>query len=443
MTKLKLRGAAALALICCSLATEAYSQSNQLSMTLDECLEYAKLSSITLQEAKIEIENSSASELSARGAFLPAVTGVVGQDLNSNPLNMDPSASKSSYSGSYSVGLSMTLYNGGSNRYTLQDSKVCSDIANAELKEFENSIEVAVTQAYIEILYAMEQISVAENSLEVSRQNEARGRAFLKAGSINEVDLAQLVSATAQYQYELVVAKSQLSNLYVALKQLLEITNGATLSVKKPELSQSLLLAAIPSVEEVYATALESRPEIVASKLYVQSAELNERIAKSAYLPTLSLSASTGLTHNTSNAFAFNNQLRNNYNTAAGLNLSIPIFNGFQTRASVTQAVNDVRIASLSLTQAQKDLYLAIETLHNDAQTSQALYAVSELQLSATEKSMTLTKQQFEVGMKNTIELLTEQDNYRQASQTYLMNKYKLILNKALLNYYKTNIIKL
>ncbi len=439
MVKITLWRAAALVLIS-ALSTEAYSQS---SMTLDECLEYAKQNSITLQEAKIEIESNDAEQLSARGAFLPTVSGVVGQDLNSNPLNMDPSASKSSYSGSYSVGLSMTLYNGGKNRYSLQDSKVGGEIANAELKEFENSIEVAVTQAYIEILYAMEQIKVAESSLDVSRQNEERGRSLLKAGSINEVDLSQLVSATAQYEYELVSAKAQLSNLYVTLKHLLEITPGSTLTIKRPELSNELLLAAIPSVEEVYATALESRPEIIASKLYVQSAEINQKIAKSSYLPTLSLSASTGLTHNTSNSFAFNNQLRNNYNTAAGLNLSIPIFNGFQTRASVTQAVNDVRIAALSLTQAQKDLYQTIETLHNDAETSQALYAVSQTQRNATEKSMILTQQQYDLGMKNTIELLTEQDNYRQASQTYLINKYKLILGKALLNYYKTNIIKL
>ncbi len=277
----------------------------------------------------------------------------------------------------------------------------------------------------------------------MSQQNEARGKAFLEAGSINEVDYAQLQSATASYQYDLVSAKAQLSNLYVSLKHLLEITQSVTFSVKAPELSPESLLALIPSVDEVYDTALDSRPEIQSSKLYVESAELSAKIAKSGYLPTLSLDASTGLFHNTSNTFSFNNQLRNNYNTAAGLTLSVPIFNNFSTRVSVTQAVNSVKLASLTLNQAEKDLYQTIETLHNNAETSQALYSVSELQLAASQKSVDLTTKQYEVGMKNTIELLTEQDNYRQASQSYLMNKYQLILNKALLNYYKTNIIKL
>ncbi len=442
MVKLKSLGAAAL-LLASSLTTQSFAQSTKMSMSLDECLEYAKANSITLKQAKIEVENNQADQLSAKGAFLPTVSGAVGQDFNSNPANMDPTASKTSYSGSYSLGLSMTLYNGGSNRSQLQQSQLGGKIANLELKEFENSIEVSVTQVYIEILYAMEQIGVAESSLAVSQQNEARGKAFLEAGSINEVDYAQLQSATASYQYDLVSAKAQLSNLYVSLKHLLEITQSVTFSVKAPELSPESLLALIPSVDEVYDTALDSRPEIQSSKLYVESAELSAKIAKSGYLPTLSLDASTGLFHNTSNTFSFNNQLRNNYNTAAGLTLSVPIFNNFSTRVSVTQAVNSVKLASLTLNQAEKDLYQTIETLHNNAETSQALYSVSELQLAASQKSVDLTTKQYEVGMKNTIELLTEQDNYRQASQSYLMNKYQLILNKALLNYYKTNIIKL
>lgn len=445
MVKLKSLGAVAL-IFACSLTTQssdAQTTTKAMSMSLDECLEYAKKNSITLQQAKIEVENNEADQLSAKGAFLPTIAGSVGQDFNSNPANMDPTASKTSYSGSYGLNLSMTLYNGGSNRSQLQQSQLGGKIANLELQEFANSLEVSVTQTYVEILYAMEQIGVAENSLSVSQQNEARGKAFLEAGSINEVDYAQLQSATASYQYDLVSAKAQLSNLYVSLKHLLEITQNVKFEVTAPTLSDTSLLSIVPSVEEIYDTALDVRPEIQSSKLYVESAELSAKIAKAGYLPTLSLDASTGISHNTSNTFAFNNQLRNNYNTAAGVTLSVPIFNNFSTRVSVTQAMNNVRIASLSLSQAEKDLYQTIETLHNNAETSQAMYSVSELQLSATQKSMDLTTKQYELGMKNTIELLTEQDNFRQASQSYLMNKYQLVLNKALLNYYKTNIIKL
>ncbi len=425
-----------------ALASSAVAQ-QKLTLSLDEALEFAKESSITLQQARLEVDNTHADQLSAKGAFLPTISGSVGQTFNSNPINTDPTAHKSKYNGSYGLSLDMTLYNGGENRALLKQSGISTSVANLELEEFENSLEVSITEVYVEILYAIEQISVTEVSLATAEQNYKRGVSFYEAGSLNSAELAQLESAIATYRYDKVVAESQLSNLYVSLKHLLEISQDVTLSIKAPKIDNALLLEAIPSLYEVYDSALESRPEIKATSLVVTSAQLDEQIAKSGYLPTLSLSAGTGLSHNTYDDFTYSAQLRNNFNTSVGLSLSIPIFNGFSTKTTVAKSQNYTKSALFSQTQAQKDLYQTVETLHTNAKTAQAKYEVAEYQLKALEKSLTLITEQYNVGLKNTIELLTEQDNYNQSSQQYLINKYQLILNKALLNYYKTDVIKL
>ncbi len=445
MVKLKFMRALAPLLLIGSLSTQAYAQepTSSMSMTLDECLEYAKQNSITLQKVRLQIDDSQADLLSAKGSFLPSVSGSVSQSLSSNPLRNESGVSNSSYSGSYGVDLSMTLYNGGRIRSQLEQSELSTDIANLELSEYENSLEVAVTEVYIEILYAIEQIGAEENSLELSIKSEERGMAFFDAGSINSVDLAQLESATAASRYDLVVAKSQLSNLYVELKHLLEISQEMTLSVVVPELLDDSLVTLLPSVSDVYESALVMRPEVASSQLYIESAELEAKIAKAGYLPTLSLSAGTGVNHNSSNSYTFSTQLRNNFTTSAGLNLSIPIFSNYKNRSAVIKAQNSVESASLSLSDTQKSLYQTIESLHNNAANAQAKYLVSEYQLRATEKSLDLTTQQYELGMKNIVELLSEQDNYRQAYQEFLTNKYQLVYNRALLNYYKTNLIEL
>ncbi len=435
MNRLKLCGVVAL-LFGCSIC---YGES--LTMTLDECLAYAKQNSITLQQAKLEVDNSEAAEVTAKGAFLPSVSGSVSQSLSSNTFSN--STDVNYYSGSYGVDLSMTLYSGGKNRAQLRQSVLGSEMSNLELKEFENSLEVSVTELYVEILYAMAQISVAENTIDLNLKNEERGRALLDVGSINSVDYAQLESATATSRYNLVVAQSQLRNLYVALNHLLEVPQGTKVVVREPNIPSSELNVAIPLVNDVYGAALDSRPEIQSSKLDVEYAELNEKVAYSGYLPTLSLSAGTGISHNSLSTYTFSAQLRNNFNTSVGLNLSVPIFSRFANRSAVRIAKNNTQSASLSLTQAQKDLYQTIETLHNNASNAQAKYVVSESLLNATLKSLELTREQYDLGAKNIIELLTEQDNYNQARQDFLTDKYQLILNKALLNYYKTNIIKL
>ncbi len=424
-----------------SLSSQAYGQTQgSLSMSLDECLEYAKENSITLQKAQLQIENSQAYELSAKSAFLPTISGSVNQGLSSNPLSDDSSLG---YTGSYGLDLSLSLYSGGKNKAQLQQSQLDEQIADLYFNEVENSLEVSITEVYVEILYAIEQIKVAESSLEVSEKNQARGAEFLKAGSINKADYAQLESAVASNKYDVVVAQTQLSSLYVALKYLLEISQDITFEVPEPTLSDDLLLAQIPTVADVYGEALDARPEIQSSEIAIQTAELDVTVAKSGYLPTLSLSAGTGLSHASTSSYDFSSQMRNNFSTSVGLNLSIPIFSGYRNRSAVTIAENSVKTASLSLSQAEKDLYQTIETLRNNASNAQAKYSVSQYALQASQTSLELITEQFDAGMKTIIELLTEQDNYNQTQQEHLINKYQLILNKALLNYYKTDIIKL
>ncbi len=429
----------------CTLAFEGFAQggSTSISMSLEECLEYAKENSITLKKAQLQIENSESEQVSAKGAFLPTVSGSVSQGLSSYPLNESSSLSAATYAGSYGVDLSMTLYNGGSNRAKLQQSVVGGEIASASMAELSSSLEVAITELYVEILYAIEQIEVAQSSLEISEKSQEQGAAFLEAGTINQADYAQLESATASSKYSVVVAETQLSSLYVSLRHLLEIPYDVEFAIEEITLSDDVLLAQIPTVVDVYQVALDSRPEIQSAELYIQSAQYDQTIAESGFLPKLSLTAGTGVNHSSSSSYDFSSQMRNNFSTSAGLNLSIPIFSGYINRSNVAIAKNSVKTAELSLSEAEKDLYQTIETLRNNAANAQAIYSVSEYMLQANLKSMELTTEQYEVGLKSTIELLTEQDNYNQTYQDYLINKYQLILNKALLGYYKTNIIKL
>ncbi len=415
--------------------------SDSLIMNLEECLDYAKENSITLQQYKLMVENNLADQLSAKGAFYPSLSASVGQSVNSNPLIETGAETK--YVGSYGVDASIILYNGGKNRAALQQSKINGQISQLSYAVQENSIEVAITEIFVQILYATEQVEVAKQSLELSKKSLSRGEALLRVGSINQSDFALLESAKVSDEYAVVVAETAINNLYVSLKQLLEIFQDVTVLVKETELSTVNLLDSIPTVNDIYMSALEHRPEIKSSQLEIQSTSLGEKIAKSGYMPRLSLSAGVGVNHNSNNSFTFSNQLRNNFNTSAGLNLSIPILSKNVNKSSVAKARNYTKMAELDLIDAQKNLYQTIESLRNAASNAQAKFLVAEAKLQAIEKSLKLTNQQYELGMKNIIELLTEQNNYREASQEYITNKYQLLLNKALLTYYKTDQIKL
>lgn len=432
----------ALSIANCNVAA-AQEYGDSVAMTLNECLEFAKINSITLQKAQLEVDNSQADILSSKGAFLPTLSGSISQNVSINPFDETYGQNSGQYNGSYGIDLALNIYNGGKNKANLEKSNINETIANLGLDEFANSLEVSVTEVYVQILYAIEQIEVAKTSLEISQKNQARGKAFLVAGSINEVDYAQLESSTATYQYNLVVAKADLNNLYVSLKHLLEISQQINIKVTPTELESDLANISISTVETVYQAALEQRPEIASSNLYIATAELDTKIAKAGYLPTVSLTAGTGISHSSSSSYDFSSQLRDNFTTSAGLKVSVPIFSGYQNKTAVQKAENNEKTAGLNLVETQKDLYQTIETLYNNAITAQAKYNVSTVQLDATQKSMELTTKQYELGLKNTIELLTEQDNYNQALQDLLVNKYQFLYNNAILNFYQSNTINL
>ncbi len=441
---------AVVALSSTALYSNAQSNSSSMVMNLEECLDYAKENSITLKQAQLSVDDAGIDESTAKSAFLPSLSASVSQGFSNspfisgdNPSSYNGSVNKSSYNGSYGVDLNMTLYNGGENILNLKQSRVSTEIAKLSVAQQEDILEINIAQLYVEILYTIEQIGVVEQSIDLAKRSLERGAAMKQVGSLNEADYALLESAVASEEYNLVVAQTSLSNKYVQLKQLLELANDSTLEVSATEIEGSTINRAIPSINEVYVAAMDIRPEITSSTLSIESAMLNKKIAQSGYLPTVNLSAGIGVNHLTGSNYTFSYQLKNNYSNSIGLNIQIPIFSKFQTRNSVLKSQNAIDWANLNYTDKTKELYQTIETLHTNAINAQSMYLVSDSKLKALEKSLMLVTEQYNVGAKNIIELLTEQDDYRVAAQDFLQNKYTLMLNKALLEYYQTGIIKL
>ena len=95
----------------------------------------------------------------------------------------------------------------------------------------------------------------------------------------------------------------------------------------------------------------------------------------------------------------------------------------------------------LQLTNQQKELYKTIEGLWLDAKNSQMQYEAAEDKVSSTQTSYDLVSEQFNLGMKNTVELLTEKSNLLSAQQEMLQSKYMSLMNIILLNFYKDGTI--
>lgn len=416
--------------------------------TLKNCIDYALTQNIQLKKSKIALESSQVDSKSARAKLFPSLSfGSTqqyintpfpeGNSLDNYVITGSKGSSKNSYTGNYSLRSSMTLYNGGKLRNNVKSSKLQEQVQQYSVEEEIDNIETSITESFLQILYAQESVKINEETVALSKLQCERGKALLEAGSISQSDYAQLESQYSSDKYQLVLSQTTLESNIQTLKQLLEMDMTETLSISTPNLEAHDVLTPLPGKEEVYQSALNFIPSIQSGKLGIDIAKLEHKNAKAGYYPSLDLSASVGTGHISGSDSNFGQQMKNKLNESIGLTLSVPIFSNRENKSAVEKAKLQISEAELEYLNAQKELQKTIEDIYLNATSSQAQYAAAIEQVRASKTSYNLAQEQFNLGMKNTVELLTEKNNFLSAQQEMLQAKYMAILNAQLLRFYQ------
>lgn len=442
-------------LLFTALLTSALSLSAQedKQWTLEDCINYALEKNIQLQQNKILLQESEEDVKEAKAALFPSLSFSTGHNVVNRPYQENSSTmsgteiissdSKTTYSGNYGLNAQWTLWNGNQRLNNIKQQKTNREIAQLTVAETENMLKEQIAQLFIQILYADESIAINKGTVEVSRATYERAQELFKEGSISKADLAQLEAQLSNDEYQLVTSESSLRNYKLQLKQLLELDNTKEMSLVLPHISDEHVMELLPSQTDVYQTALATRPEIKSSKLDIDNAKLAISSAKAGYMPTISLSASTSSTTNSSSSNNWTQQMKYGWNNMIGLSLSLPIFDQRQTKTSIRKARLQYDTTQLNLINAQKELYSTIESLYLDALNAQQQYVAAETKLKSSQTSFDMVSEQFNLGMKNTVELLTEKNNLLSAQQQRIQAKYMAILNRTLLNFYAGQEIEL
>lgn len=416
-------------------------QEKPLKWDLRACINYARAENIQVKQSKVSLEESRENTLQAKSALFPSLSFSTGHNLVNHPKATD--TDQNNYSGSYGLNSSVSLYNGGKLKNTVRKQEIQDQAQELVVKETENNIELAITEAFVQVLYADESVRINQNTVDVSEAQCMRARELQKAGAISRTDLAQLESQYSTDKYQLVVARTSLDNMKLQLKQLLELEVTDNLELLVPELNDGQILAALPGKVNVYETSLNIMPQIQYGLLNIDVAGLEKERAKAGYLPGLNLTAGIGTGHSSGTDYSFSTQLKRTFNESVGLSLNIPIFSNRSNKTAVKLAQLSIDNMELSLQGLKKELLKSVETVYLDAVSSQDRYKAARENLNAVGLSYRLIEEQFNLGMKNTVELLTEKNNYLTAQQELLQAKYMALLNQQFLNFYQGKEIKL
>lgn len=412
--------------------------SAQKKWTLRDCIDYARQENIQVKKFQISVQSADIDLKKAKAGLFPSLSASVSQGYNHSRQDANGYKYKGIFNGQYGINASWTVYDGKKNLNNIKQAGLQKEADELFMEQQQNDIEISITQTYLQLLYARESIKNNENIVASSEAQLKQTQDFLDAGSITRAEYAQVEAQYSSDKYNLVLAQNSYDSYLLQLKQLLEMDMEDELDVVFPQIGDEQIKVFIPSKYEVYQTALSIMPEIRGNKLGIDIAQVGKSTAKAGYLPTVSINGSLG----TSNIWngdvpAFSTQVNRNFNQYIGVSVSVPIFDNRTNKSNVQKANLQIQTAELDYIQAQKDLSKTIENLYQDAISGQSKYQAAKDKLKSSELSYTLVKEQYALGMRNTVELTTEQNNYANALQELLQAKYTALLSLKLLSFYQ------
>lgn len=425
----------------CTFTVALKAQEESQKWTLRSCLDYAIENNIQLKKSRVNELSGLEDTERAKAQLFPSLSASVTQGYVNYPSSdVDKN---NSYSGNYSINANWTVFDGGQRNKAIKQQKLQNEMDKLSTEQGEDDIQIAIVQTYMQVLYAMESVRINENTVETSKAQRDRAEELYKAGSISLVDFSQLESQYSTDKHQLVVAQTSLDNYKLQLKQLLELDITQDIELSLSDIEETWVLAPLPDKQVIYTTSLAVMPQIKSSELSLENAELEKQKAKASYWPTISMNAGVGTGHLSGTNYSFGNKIWNNFNESFGITIKIPIFTNRENKTAYNKAKLAITTSQLELINSQKELLKTVEGIYLDATSAQSQYLSAKERLSYIQQSFKLTEEQFFLGMKNTLEMLTEKNNLLSAQQEVLQSKYMAIMSIQLLNIYQKKPVNL
>lgn len=406
--------------------------------TLAQCIDWAMENNLTVLQQEDNLQGREIDKNTAEWSWLPSVNASASEDwsfgrgLGGN----NTYESGNSSSTGLSLGGNMTLFDGLATPRRIDLARLNLDAAVNDLEKARDDIRVSVAQGYVQVLYNYEIRDVAREQLAIDSLQVARLESLFQSGKASAAEVSQQKASLAQSQLTLVQAENNLRTSLLDLAQLLELPEWNGFNIVRPEIEPEPVYLGTP--DDIYADALGIRPAIKAEQLRLEGARKQVDIAKSAYSPSLSLSAGMGTNYYTSfNSISFWDQLNKNFSQYVRLSLSIPIFNKFSTRNQVRSAQLSLHTQQLQLRRAEQNLYKEIQQAWNGAVAAQAKWEAAKVASDAARDAFELMQAKYENGKATLTEFNESRNRLVKSQSDAAQASFEYIFQTSLVQFYR------
>lgn len=449
----------------------------QTKWDLKRSVDYALANNISVKQQDIQARLAELTHYQSRFGRLP--TANVGTSLGLNTgRSIDRTTNQFTTESIFYTGLNfqttVDLFNFFSKQNTIAGNRYEAEASRAAVDKIRNDIALNVAAAYLQALLAVEQVNISHVQLKQTSAQLSNTRKLVDAGSIPELNAAELEAQLARDSSNLISAEANVTTSILQLKALLNVDPGAIFEIETPAVEQ-IPVEPIAQLqpEDVYQLALKNLPQQRVNTLRLQSAEKYVEAARGAMYPSVSLSAN--LQTNYSNlknipdllsttttvqpigfvkasgdtvfapniipsryyASPFNRQFNDNLYNGIGVNISVPLFNGLTARTGWKRAKLNVITYELQRDQDNLTLKQDIYTAYTQAITAFQKFNASKKSVETAQKAFDFAQRRYDIGLLNTIDLITNQNNLFRSRIEVISAQFDYVFRLKVLEFYK------
>lgn len=442
--------------------------------TIEECINYAQENNITIQGSSLDMEQTEINKKDAIGSFLPSLnmsashSWNIGLNQNITTGLLENQTTQFSSAG-FNVGV--PIYRGLQLQNQLRKANLQLVSSQYQMDKMKEDISLNVANSFLQILFNRETVGNLERQITLSDAQLSRTQSLVDAGSLPKGDLLDIKATLAADKQRLIQAKNALFISKLALAQLLQLKDYKTFDISDNSDISLLSSVLVETPESIVSKALESRMEVKIADANLAVAEKDVSIAKGALAPTISgfygfstraayTDRVVGVTPDADpnvlgyvegtnqlvlqpsfspvlgNPLPLFDQFSNNKGQNFGLQLSVPVFNGFSARNNVERAKIAQKRAELNKEQTVLELERNVYTAYTDAQTAKESYEAALESATARKESYEYAKARYEVGLMNVFDFNQAQNLLATADSEVIRTKYDFIFKTKIIELY-------
>jgi outer membrane protein TolC len=376
---------------------------NQL-LTLDEAISLAIKNQPSLTAGRFTVKANEARIGEALSAYYPQLsasasyskTSPAAASIRSSGSSLS-GISTSSTSNSYdaygtSTSLSQLIYDFGKTSTQVKINRFNTESAQLDLTYTQDNVVLNVKVAYYNVIQALRNEDVVRKSIEQYEQHLQQAQGFFDAGTKAKFEVTKAEVDLGNARVNLINAENQVRQAYVALKNAIGIPNAPDYT-----LDNSMFYAKFDlPFEEALSKAYTQRPDLLSVIQKREATRESVNLVKKSYYPTLSGSANyqyTGTDFPIREGWTY------------GMNLSIPLFNGFITRHQIAEAQANFGVISANEQTLRLNIFSEVQQAYLSLRAAGEKIGASELLVRQAKENVELATGRYEAGVGSPLEV--------------------------------------